>query len=84
MNKINQLFERKVEVPRIYLGKKQALETLINEEAILFAGYLRDEAKVNHGTRELGWNLKHPIHQNLQTEEKKEVVEALACLTICF
>lgn len=43
MSKINQLFEKKVEIPRIYSGKSQTLETLINEEALLFAKYLRDE-----------------------------------------
>lgn len=43
MNKIDQLFRKKVEVPRIYLGKKQTIETLINEEALLFAKSLRNE-----------------------------------------
>ena len=36
-------FESKVEIPRIKHGKKQTLETLINEEALLFAKYLRHE-----------------------------------------
>jgi hypothetical protein len=40
---LNALFERTVEVPRIKVGKKQTLETLINEEALLFAKYLRGE-----------------------------------------
>jgi len=31
--------------------KKQTIETLINEEALLFAKYLRDEGK--HGFQEL-------------------------------
>ena len=31
----------KVEIPMIKLGKKQEIETLINEEALLFAKYLR-------------------------------------------
>lgn len=43
MDKVNQLFERKVEIPRIYFGKRQTIETLINEEALLFTRYLRDE-----------------------------------------
>jgi len=30
-------------VPRIKVGKKQTIETLIGEEALLFAKYLRDE-----------------------------------------
>ena len=45
MNKVNQLFEKKVEIPRIYLGKKQIIGTLINEETLLFARYLRDESE---------------------------------------
>lgn len=36
-------FERTVEIPRIKVGKRQTLETLINEEALLFAKYLRGE-----------------------------------------
>jgi len=32
-----------VEVPRIRVGKKQTIETLINEEAFLLAKFLRDE-----------------------------------------
>jgi hypothetical protein len=35
--------EGKVEVPRIRHGSKQTLETLINEEALLLAKYLRNE-----------------------------------------
>jgi hypothetical protein len=35
----------KVEVSRIRRGKRRELETLINEEALLFAKYLRDERK---------------------------------------
>jgi CRISPR-associated protein Cas1 len=35
--------ESKVEIPRIRYGTKQTLETLINEEALLLAKYLRDE-----------------------------------------
>jgi CRISPR-associated protein Cas1 len=42
---LNQLFESEVEIPRIRHGKKQTLETLINEEALLFAKYLRNERK---------------------------------------
>jgi hypothetical protein len=34
-----------VEVPRIRHGSRQSLETLINEEALLLAKYLRDEGK---------------------------------------
>jgi hypothetical protein len=32
-----------VEIPRIRVGAKQEIETLINEEAFLFAKYLRGE-----------------------------------------
>lgn len=46
MKRLNLYFERKVEVPRIRVGKKQTIETLINEEALLFAKYLRDERRI--------------------------------------
>jgi hypothetical protein len=37
------LFESTIEVPRIKVGKKQSVETLINEEALLFAKFLSNE-----------------------------------------
>lgn len=40
---LNALFEGTFEIPRIKVGKRQTLETLINEEALLFAKYLRSE-----------------------------------------
>jgi len=40
---LNQHFETKIDIPRIRKGKKQEIETLINEEALLFAEYLRNE-----------------------------------------
>jgi len=40
---LNQFFDRMVEVPRIKVGNRQTIETLINEEALLVAKYLRDE-----------------------------------------
>ncbi len=43
MKKLNLYFESKVEIPRIKHGQRQSLETLINEEALLFAKYLRHE-----------------------------------------
>jgi hypothetical protein len=43
MRKLNLFFESKVDVPRIKVGKKQTIETLINEEALLFAKVLRGE-----------------------------------------
>jgi len=40
---LNSLFERKVEIQRIKHGNRQTIDTLINEEALLFAKYLRRE-----------------------------------------
>jgi len=40
---LNLYFEKTVEVPRIRVGKRQTIRTLINEEALLLAKYLRDE-----------------------------------------
>jgi len=42
---LNGLFDREVEIPRMKYGKKQTLDTLINEEAFLLARYLRNETK---------------------------------------
>ena len=42
---LNRLFQTKVEIPRIKHGLKQTVETLINEEALLLAKYLRNEIK---------------------------------------
>jgi len=39
------LFESTVEVDRIRYGKRQTIDTLINEEALLLAQYLRDESR---------------------------------------
>jgi len=46
MKELEGFFESKVEIPLIRHGRKQRIETLINEEALLFAKYLQDE-KVN-------------------------------------
>jgi CRISPR/Cas system-associated endonuclease Cas1 len=43
LGELNKFFENKVEVKRIRNGEHQTLETLINEEALLFAKYLRKE-----------------------------------------
>ncbi|MBZ5529530.1 MAG: hypothetical protein LAN71_16740 [Acidobacteriia bacterium] len=43
--KLNSYFETSVEIPRIRVGERQTIETLINEEALLFAKYLRNEKK---------------------------------------
>jgi len=42
---LNSLFDRTVEVARIKHGKRQTIDTLISEEALLFAKYLRNERK---------------------------------------
>jgi CRISPR/Cas system-associated endonuclease Cas1 len=45
MKQLNKFFESYVEIPRIRVGKKQTIETLINEEALLFAKFLRGELR---------------------------------------
>jgi hypothetical protein len=40
---MNGLFDRVIEIPRMRHGSKQALDTLISEEAYLLAKYLRNE-----------------------------------------
>lgn len=44
IRKLNKYMEFKVEIPRIRRGKKQKIETLINEEADLLAQYIRGES----------------------------------------
>ena len=46
MNKLNSFFESTVEIPRVRYGNRQTLETLINEEALLLARYLRNERPI--------------------------------------
>jgi CRISPR-associated protein Cas1 len=46
MRKLNGYFESKVEIPRIKHGDRQTIETLINEESLLFAKYLRNEQRI--------------------------------------
>ena len=43
MKNLEVLFESNVEIPRIKFGNRQSVETLINEEALLFASFLRGE-----------------------------------------
>ena len=43
--KLNDYFEAYLDIPRIKVGERQTIETLINEEALLFAKYLRNEKK---------------------------------------
>jgi hypothetical protein len=42
---LNGVFNREVEIPRIRHGKRQTLDTFINEEALLLAKFLRNEKK---------------------------------------
>lgn len=42
---LDEMFEGMVEVTRIKHGRRQTLETLINEEVLLLAKYLRGERK---------------------------------------
>ena len=46
LDELYRFFESRVEVKRIRNGEHQTLESLINEEALLFAKYLRNEIKV--------------------------------------
>jgi hypothetical protein len=43
MKQLNKFFESYIEIPRMRVGKRQTIETLINEETLLFAKYLRCE-----------------------------------------
>ena len=43
LKRVELFFELMIDVPRIRVGKKQSLETLINEEALLFAKHIRNE-----------------------------------------
>ena len=43
MERLYGLFESKVDVPRIKFGSRQSVETLISEEALLLAKFLRGE-----------------------------------------
>jgi len=45
MKELNGYFESKVDIPLIRHGNRQKIETLINEEVLLLAKYLRDERK---------------------------------------
>jgi CRISPR-associated protein Cas1 len=46
MDQLNDYFESMVEIPRIKVGERQTIETLINEEALLLAKYLRGEKEL--------------------------------------
>lgn len=42
---LNEYFQIKVEIPRIRVGKRQEIETLVNEETLSLGMYLRDEKR---------------------------------------
>jgi hypothetical protein len=44
MRELNDYFDTKIELPLIRHGKRQRLETLINEETLLLAKYVRGES----------------------------------------
>jgi CRISPR-associated protein Cas1 len=46
LNRLDKHFGKRVAIPRIRRGEHQEIETLINEEALLFAKYLRDENRL--------------------------------------
>lgn len=48
MRRLNSFFESTIEIQRVRHGNKQIIETLINEDAMLFAEYLRDEKPTWH------------------------------------
>jgi CRISPR-associated protein Cas1 len=43
MRRIDAYFQTKVNIPRVRMGERQEIETLISEEALLLAKYVRDE-----------------------------------------
>jgi hypothetical protein len=45
MSSLNRHFEKQMEILRMEVGKRQAPETLIKEEALLLAKYRRHERK---------------------------------------
>jgi hypothetical protein len=53
MKELDGYCDSMVDIPRIKIGKKQRIETLINEEALLLAKYLRNEIK--------NWKPKIPL-----------------------
>jgi CRISPR-associated protein Cas1 len=66
MTGLNNYFESMVEIPRMKVGKRQTFETLINEEALLFAKYLRNERK--------DWNPRIPsLRVEVEGRMRKEL-----------
>lgn len=46
MKRLNSFFESAIAIPRVRHGNRQTVETLINEEALLLARYLRNERQI--------------------------------------
>lgn len=42
---LNRHFQSMVQIPRVRMGEKQEIETLISEEAFLFSQYVGNERK---------------------------------------
>lgn len=42
---LNQYFQSKIRMPRVRIGEQQEIETLISEEALEFARFLRNECQ---------------------------------------
>jgi len=59
IKRLNLYFQSKVEIPGTKVGKKQEIETLINEEALLFAKYLG--MKERHGSLE-SWRAQKAVN----------------------
>jgi len=63
MARINAYFQTKVDLPRIRMGERQEIETLISEEALLLARYLRGELSLwNPRTIKLSLPFEVVIH----------------------
>jgi len=52
---LNAFFDRILDVERIKIGKRQTIDTLISEEALLFAKYIRNERMATKNR----YNIKH-------------------------
>jgi hypothetical protein len=62
----NDLFDRMVDVARIKHGNRQTIDTLISEEALLLAKYLRNERK--------DWNPRIPsLRVEIEGKKRKKL-----------
>jgi len=66
MKELDRFFESKIEIPLIRHGKKQRIETLIKEETLLLAKYLRCERDK--------WNPRIP-YARVREPLKRELIE---------